>query len=628
MNKALPNLNQKPDKEFTYKRSSHKEPDSSKPVLFEVAWEVCNQLGGIYTVIKSKAPAMADIWGENYFLLGPYFSESAEIEFEQADYKTYAPGNFLSNALDELRALGLPFYFGHWLIPGKPKVILLDFRSRYPRLDEDKYYLWKDNLIPTPGTDWEVNDTIAFGFLAAEFFRVIGMHLAKQKAVVHVHEWMAGVLLPRLKTAGSPFSTVFTTHATLLGRYIASDDPNFYSHLQSINPEQSANHYNIYSRYAIEKSAAHSADVFTTISEVTAREAKKFLSREADLILPNGLNVQRFTAMHEFQNLHLKFKERINEFVMGHFFPSYTFDLDRTLYIFTSGRYEYRNKGMDLFIEAIYRLNMMLKDQEDPPNIVAFIITKAPVKNVNVAALQRHLSFEDLKNSCIEIEKGIGQRILASVSRGKLPLYEELLSNDYQVRLKRTIHGLKNSKLPAIVTHDMQYDAEDAVLQHLRHRRLFNEPGDPVKVVFHPEFVTATSPFFNMDYDQFVRGCHLGVFPSYYEPWGYTPPECLASGIPTVTTDLSGFGSYVEKNIPDAADQGIYVLNRAKQSNDRAIEDLAAYLFRFSGMTRRERIELRNKAERLSDRFDWSVLAEHYYTAQQEAIRKSARGLL
>lgn len=591
--------------------------NTDKAVLFEVAWEVCNQLGGIYTVIKSKAPAMAKLWDDDYFLIGPYFQESAEIEFEEAQ-----PEGFMANALSELNALAVPFHYGHWLIAGRPKVILIDFRKRYSNLDQDKYLLWKDNFVATSGNDWEVNDTIAFGFLAAELLRVVGMHLGKRQGVVHVHEWMAGVLLPRLRFHKSPFATVFTTHATLLGRYVASDHPDFYSQLPYIDPDSSADRYNIHPRYSIEKAAAHSAEVFTTISEVTAKEAKKFLARDADMILPNGLNIQRFIATHEFQNLHLKFKERINEFVMGHFFPSYTFDLDRTLYIFTSGRYEYRNKGMDIFIEGIYRLNQMLSQLDDPPTVVAFIITKAPVKNINVSALQRHLMLEDLKNNCAEIEKGIGQRILAAVTRGRLPQYEDLLSNDFQVRLKRTMHALRNNKLPAIVTHDMQDDANDAVLQHLRHRQLFNSPSDPVKVLFHPEFVTATSPLFNIDYDQFVRGCHLGVFPSYYEPWGYTPPECLACGIPTVTTDLSGFGSYVKRNIPEAEENGIVVLNRSTQSNDDAIADLAEYLFKFVNLSRRERIEMRNRAERISDKFDWSELAKHYFAAQQEALRK------
>lgn len=587
------------------------------PLLFEIAWEVCNQIGGIYTVLKTKVPSMLEIWGDNFYLLGPYNRESAEIEFEECQID-----GFLLNALEELRALGVPFYFGRWLIPGKPRVILLDHRRRYAVIDQDKYHLWKDHGIDTPGNDWQLNDTIAFGFLATEFFRVVGSHLRGRPAVVHVHEWMAGVLLPRLAHLNLPFARVFTTHATLLGRYIASDNPNFYHDLDRINPDHAAAHYNITARYRIERAAAHSAHVFTTISEVTNREAQAFLGRTAEIVLPNGLNVQRFTALHEFQNLHLKFKERIHEFVMGHFFPSYSFDLDKTLYFFTSGRYEYRNKGMDIYIESLYQLNQMLKEIPNPPTVVAFIITKAAVRSVNVGALQLHLMFEDLKSNCEEIEKGVGQRILSSVSRGRLPAYEELLSNDFQVRLKRTMHAIKNGRLPSIVTHDLIDDANDAILQHIRHRRLFNEPTDPVKVVFHPEFVTATSPLLNMDYDQFVRGCHMGIFPSYYEPWGYTPPECIAMGLPTVTTDLSGFGSYVQRNISDANESGIYVLNRGSQSNDNAIKELADYLFKFCRLSRRQRIELRNRAERLTDKFDWSSLAVYYHQAHEEALRR------
>ena len=589
----------------------------TSPLLFEVAWEVCHQIGGIYTVLKTKAPSMLELWGENYYLVGPYNQESAEIEFEECPVE-----GFLSNALDELKALGVPFYHGRWLIPGRPKVILLDHRRRYGILDKDKYHLWKDNGIDSPGSDWEVNDTIAFGFLAAEFFKIVGSHLNNRPAIIHVHEWMAGVLLPRVAFERMPFATVFTTHATLLGRYMASDNPNFYKDLVNIQPDEAARNYNISCRFQIERAAAHSAHVFTTISEVTNREARAFLGRKADFILPNGINVQRFTALHEFQNLHLKYKERIQEFVMGHFFPSYSFDLDRTLYFFTSGRYEYRNKGMDIFIEALYRLNQLLKSSQDPPTIVAFIITKGHVKNVNVNALQRHLMFEDLKNSCADIERGIGQRVLAAVSRGRLPSFEELLSNDHQVKLKRTMHALKNGKLPSIVTHDMHDDSNDAVLQHLRHRRMFNEPQDPVKVVFHPEFVTSTSPLFNLDYDQFVRGCHVGVFPSYYEPWGYTPPECIALGLPTVTTDLSGFGSYVQSNMPYAASEGIYVLNRSQQSNDAAIEELAQYLLEFARLSRRQRIELRNRAESLTEKFDWSALSVNYHNAHEEALKR------
>jgi glycogen(starch) synthase len=172
------------------------------------------------------------------------------------------------------------------------------------------------------------------------------------------------------------------------------------------------------------------------------------------------------------------------------------------------------------------------------------------------------------------------------------------------------------------VTHDLADDAGDPILRHLRHRGLFNAEDDPVKVVFHPEFVTATSPLINLDYPQFVRGCNLGIFPSYYEPWGYTPMESIAMGVPAVTTDLSGFGAYVERHIPNAAEQGVLVLNRRSQGFDRAVEDMTNYLFDFVRLNRRQRIELRNKTERLGELFDWSQLVKQYHVAHDLAMER------
>lgn len=586
-------------------------------VLFEIAWEVCNQIGGIYTVIKTKAPSMIERWGKDYILVGPYTAETAAIEFEEC-----APDKEIRTLLDNLRKCGIPCYFGRWLVDGRPQVLLIDFRPGYAMLDKSKYFLWKDCSIEGLDADPGVNDPVAFGFAVSQLLKEACAVFADRTIVAHFHEWMAGVAVPLLSNAGPQLRTIFTTHATLLGRYAASDNPNFYRDLPGINAETAAHHYNIVARHHIERKAARACQIFTTVSEVTAREAEFLLGRKPDYILPNGLNVQRFTALHEFQNLHLKFKERIHEFVMGHFFPSYTFDLDKTLYFFTSGRYEYRNKGMDIFIEALHRLNIQLRQIPNAPTVVVFIVTRAPYRNVNVTALQSHLMFDELKNICMEVESGVGQRLLAAVSRGRIPRYEEFLSNDSQVRLKRTMHALKSSRLPGIVTHDLVDDKNDAILNHLRHRQLYNASSDPVKVVFHPEFITATSPLFALDYDQFVRGCHLGVFPSYYEPWGYTPLECIALGLPAVTTDLSGFGAYVQKNVAQAKDQGILVLNRSTQSPEQVIEDLAAYLFQFTQLSRRERIELRNKSERLTEQFDWSALAPNYHRAHDAALEK------
>jgi glycogen(starch) synthase len=599
-------------------------PPPAPPLLFEVGWEVCWQLGGIYTVLRSKADCMIDRWDDRYCLIGPYNPKTAALEFEERP-----SDGVIREALDRLRAQGIPCHFGRWLIPGRPRVILLDYRARYPHLDHDKYLLWKDHGISVEKNDGEVNDVVAFGFTVAEFFRelcaVTGAGGGQRTILAHFHEWMAGVACPRIAHNRIPVTTVFTTHATLLGRYLASNSPTFYDHLPFLKPDEEAARYQIWPKFAIERAAAHSATVFTTVSEVTAYEAEKLLGRRADVILPNGLNIQKFAAIHEFQNLHRQYKERIHQFVMGHFFPSYTFDLNNTLYVFTSGRYEYTNKGIDLFIEALWRLNNRMKTLPamlPRPTVVAFIITRAPTRNINVAVLQNQALLDDLRNTCVDIQNEMGRRMFNSAAAGRIVSFQELMPDDAQVRLKRAIHAFRSHYQPTIVTHDLQDDAGDPTLRHIRHRGMFNGEDDPVKVVFHPEFVTAVSPLIGLDYPQFVRGCHLGIFPSYYEPWGYTPMEAIAMGIPAITTDLSGFGAYVQRHIPDAADNGCLVLNRRYHGFDQAADDMANYLFDFVRLNRRQRIELRNKTERLGELFDWSTLVRHYHQAHDLALER------
>jgi len=598
------------------------EQPQQPPMLFEVAWEVCWQLGGIYTVLRSKAQAMIDRWGDRYCLIGPYNPGTAAVEFEEQP--AYGP---IRDVINKLRDIGVPCHFGRWLIAGRPRVILIDQRARYGSLHVDKYLMWEDHRISLPSDDGEVNDVTAFGFSVAEFFRVLTQVVKDRPILAHFHEWMGGVAVPRIAHLRLPVSTVFTTHATLLGRYLAGDNPYFYDHLPFLNPDHEAGKYNIYPRFAIERAAAHASTVFTTVSDVTAFEAEKLLGRTADVIVPNGINLHRFAAPHEFQHLHAQFKERIHEFVLGHFFPSYSFDLDRTLYVFTSGRYEYRNKGMDLFIEAMHRLNWRLKGIQDPPTVVGFIITRAQTRNINVQVLQNQSMYEDLRNTCESIQDQIGTRLLNCTAHGRLPSFGDLLKEDEQVRLKRAMHAWKTHRQPLIVTHDLADDAGDPVINHLRHRHMFNAADDPVKMVFHPEFLSATNPVMSMDYDQFVRGCHMGIFPSYYEPWGYTPLECIALGVPTVTSDLSGFGSYVQKHVwakerRDSDRQGIHILQRRGRSFDDACDALVNHLFSFAQLNRRQRIEMRNRTERLGEQFDWSTLVNHYDEAHNLALER------
>lgn len=591
----------------------------SKPLLFEVAWEVCNQVGGIYTVLSSKAASTVAHWGERYCLIGPYVSRNLPTEFE-----ALTPPDPLALVLERLRSRGLHVHFGRWLIPGNPRVLLFDYLAHFDRLGDARWGLWQDLQIPAAPEDSVTNDAIVFGSLVAEFFAELLAALpVEQRVVAHFHEWMAAIALALLQKRQSPVATVFTTHATILGRYLSAGGGDFYGRLGGINVDFESGHRGIYHRYCIERAATHAAHVFTTVSKVTSDEAEALLKRRADVVLPNGLRVEKFAALHEFQNLHRRYKERLHEFVRGHFFGSYSFDLDETVYVFTSGRYEYRNKGIDLFLEALWRLNQRLQNHPGHRTVVAFIITPAETRRMSADVLRSHFMLQELRTTCEDIMRNLGRRLFENAARGQILPSAELLGGEDLVRLKRMIFSRKENRLPSIVTHDMAHDDTDSILLHLRQRQLFNRREDCVKVVYHPEFITSTNPLFGIDYSDFVRGCHLGVFPSYYEPWGYTPAECTVLGIPSVCSDLSGFGAFIREHVPDHNYRGLYVLNRRQFSDSDAIEQLSHIMFDFCLLDRRERIALRNRTEQTSDLLDWSSLGRYYEQARELALQRA-----
>ncbi|MBK9119215.1 MAG: glycogen synthase [Phycisphaerales bacterium] len=590
-------------------------------LLFEVAWEVCAQAGGIYTVLRSKAPATVRRWEDRYFLIGPYREASARVELEP-----HPPSEQLAQVFAAFARTGVRLHFGRWLISGRPQVILVDLASLASRLAETKYFLWKDNGISSPAGDYEFDEIVLFGAFVTDFLQALGRQLPAVALLAHFHEWQGAAAVPRLRFLNARVATVFTTHATLAGRNLCAANANIYDQMGEINAGAIAERHGFSHRHALEGSAAVSADVFTTVSGITALEAEHFLGRRAEVLLPNGLNIERFAAPHEFQILHRECKQHIHEFVMGHFFPSYTFDLDRTLYLFTAGRYEYRNKGLDVFIEALYELNRRMRAENSPMTVVAFIITRAATRALNVETLNRQAMFNELRDTCQRIQDEMGQKLLHIVATGRLPSLNELLDEYATVRLKRMLYAWRSGPPPTIVTHDLIDDAHDPVLCHLRHRRLLNLESDRVKVVFHPDFLTATSPLLGMDYDQFVRGCHIGVFPSYYEPWGYTPLECVVRGVPAITSDLSGFGHYLMEHIPEHDSHGLFVCRRKGVNFNATVGQVVEWLHLLTQMQRRERIALRNKVESRGGHFDWNNLVRFYVDAHRLALERHYAG--
>jgi len=598
-----------------------KKVTEKKKFLVEVAWETCNQVGGIYTVIRTKVPAMVEKWEQDYLLLGPYFTQTAAAEFEPLPIDLETP---VGRAIASLRAEGLEIHYGNWLITGKPKIVLFDIASLIKEVDVIKGRIWENHKISTLGVEELVNQTIVFGELIRLFLSQLATeNKAKKDIIVHFHEWMASTCLPDLRKDKVKVATVFTTHATMLGRYLAGNVPNFYDVLDTFDWHKEAKHYGIEAQASFERAAAQKADVLTTVSDITAKECVAFLGRIPELILPNGLNIQRFAAVHEHQNLHSLYKKRISDFVMGHFFQNQPFDLDQTLYLFTSGRFEYSNKGYDLTLDALEILNRKMKESGSRKTVIMFFITKQPYHSIDPEVLHSRAVLDEIRENCQAIEKEVGEKLFQASAASKdltLPDLNEFVGEYWRLRLRRTVQTWKTNARPKVVTHLLKQ--EDDIIRNLHRTQLLNHADDKVKVVYHPDFIVSTNPLFGLDYGQFVRGCHLGVFPSYYEPWGYTPLECMARGVPTVTSDLSGFGDYMMQIMRDYEQWGVSVVNRKSQNYQESANQLANLLFKFVQQSQRDRIMQRNRVESIADTFDWSNLRGYYDTAHELAVMK------
>ncbi len=606
-------------------------PDSGT-MLFEVAWEVCNQVGGIYQVLRSKAATIVDRWKDRYCVVGPYVEAKAALEFEPS-----RPTGWVGRAIAALKDEGLMVHHGRWLIPGNPRALLIEHVLPEKKLGEVKYRLWKDHWIESPGSDFWIDGAITFGDAVRRLIDKLHYFWAgagakpggseERRMICHCHEWQGGLALPMIRHAKLPVALVFTTHATLLGRYIASTEESFYDRLPRMDGEAEAAKYNVKTQFKMEKACAHAAHIFTTVSSITGEECARLLGRAPDVILPNGLNIAQYYAAHQMQIWHQEYKERINQFVMGHFFPSYSFDLDKTFYFFSSGRFEPKNKGFDLCLESMARLNAELKAANLGITVVFFIVTSRATRSIHPLALEKRGVLNELQQVCGQITQSLGEKLFRHGAAGEKIHLDDQIDEYWKLRYKRTQFALRSGKLPPIVTHVLEDDATDPVLNQIRFLNLINRPEDPVKIVYHPEFIKPENPLWGIEYEQFVRGCHLGVFPSLYEPWGYTPLECLALGVPAFTSDLAGFGRYAAETMIGHEELGLTVIRRRGRSYHDAAAELTQKLLYFCQLRRRDRIALRNAVERLSWEFDWSRLGPAYHKAHDMALERQSAEL-
>lgn len=540
------------------------ELNNSPVTLFEVSWEVCNKVGGIYTVVSSKALQTKDEFGEDYFVLGPSLPQNAG--FEETDEHVW------DSLRQALAARDLKCRLGRWNIPGRPKAILVDFAKRYDS-NQLLYDLWKNYGVDSLSGGWDYIEPVMFSTACGEVIAAIHetrVEPVNGRSVALFHEWMCGAGLLRLKKEAPDVATMFTTHATMLGRAMAGTGRDIYSSMHAINPANEAAAHNITAKWSMESTSAREADAFTTVSTITGEEATVFLGRKPDVITTNGLDMRSIPDYSQDRAVPEANRKRIME-AANRFLRC---ELPENTRIFLiSGRYEMHNKGVDLFLEAMARMEKSLAGTD--ATVLALCLVMGGHTGVNPAAVSGDPSASDN-----------GQ--------------------------------------PFICTHYAWNAPEDPIINACRKLGLNNRPENKVKVIFVPAMLDGNDGFFNMPYDEILMACDKGCFPSWYEPWGYTPQESAAWSVPTLTTDLSGFGMWAREELRDAAPKpGVTVIPRRGMSFEQTAALLHEHLLKVATCPREELTEWRVQARYLAERTSWLHFYDNYRQAFQTALRKA-----
>jgi glycogen(starch) synthase len=587
-------------------------------VLFEVSFETCNKVGGIYAVLESKAKKMVDLYNDKYFLLGPYYPEKAVTEY----LKQHPPKHF-EKAFSELREDGLECYYGKWMVEGKPNVILVDFKEILKRVNTIKWELWKDYKIDSLGTGYDFDEPLAWSYACSMVIDKLLPFYKSTRFVGHFHEWLSGTALLYLH---KKIPTVFSTHATMLGRTIAGWGEDLYKEVNEglkkgiTVDERRPYKYGVQAKHLMERACANNASVFTTVSEITAKEAQYILGKKPDIVLPNGLDIERFPTMEEFALLHRKYLQKMKHFFSAYFSPYYETNMWDAMIFFTSGRYEFTNKGYDIFIEALGKLNDSMKKENIKRNVFSlFYIPKDNVKE-NIELLESIKVYDDFKERVSDELNWIEEMTLDSLVKGKTPKNSLLFKKEFLQDCKRKYYSFKKSGSPPFSAYII--DENDMIVNSFKKNGLLNRQEDKVKVIFYPYYLSTSDRLLSLNYEQATQGSHLGVFPSYYDPWGYTPLECAANGVMTITADLTGFGTFIKQHSNQKEFPGIIVMDRENKSHEEIVEDLYQKLFTIVTMPRNERIPKKAQAKYLASLADWKILIRNYVKAHSLALEK------
>ncbi len=586
-------------------------------MLFECSWEVCNKVGGIYTVVVSKAAQINAAYGGEYIAIGPYFHNNTIGQFQEE----IAPPQ-MKKAFDALKEKGIVCHYGTWLIEGMPKAILLDTAGFGYTLNDIKKRLWEWHKVDSLNAPADYNEPVLWSYASGMLIELLAKESPSKKIAAQFHEWLSGAGLLYLKRMSPAIGTIFTTHATVLGRSLANSEFPLYEMLEKIKPDEECYKHHVESKHFIEKASAKNADCFTTVSEITGMEAEHLLGKKPEVLLPNGLDLGKFPIFEEILLKHRTQRDRISEFCLAYFFPYYQFDLKNTLYFFTASRYEFRAKGIDLFIEALGILNTKFKGEKSSQTIVAFLWVPTGIRNIRPELIENKTYFSDIRDFFNESKEDIEKNLLYALVDGKGASQDRILGEEFQREMRKKLAHFKKKGTPPIMTHDVS-DSNDVIVRSIKSAGLLNREEDRVKVIYYPIYLDGADGLLDLDYYEAMQGSHLGVFPSYYEPWGYTPLEAGALGVPAITTDLSGFGRYFCRGCSQSEYPGIYIVNRLGKKYEQAREQLAELLHQFALLPREARTKNKLEARRVAGTVDWVMLVENYLDAHNVAMKKA-----
>ena len=530
--------------------------------LFEVSWEVCNKVGGIYTVIATKALNLRTEYKRHHILIGP------DVWMHTASNPDFTEDPLLFKSWKAAAAAeGLRVRIGKWNVPGQPIAILVDFKQFITSQNEILTEYWKRFRVDSLTGNWDYRESALFGYAAGkviESFYKYNLY-PSDKVVAQFHEWMTGAGLLYIKGTGLPIATVFTTHATVIGRCIAGNNLPLYDALDSYNADAKAREFNVIARHSLEKISAQSADVFTTVSEITAQECRQFLGRAVDVVTPNGFEPSFTPSDEEYP---AKRKEARRKLIGVASAMSGTAVPDDAMLMCIGGRYEWKNKGIDVFIDALNRLN---RSDYSGRNIQAFIMIPSG-------------------------HHGADKELVAKL-------------------------GGNGSSYTTQISHYLMSPEYDAISHRLADLGLDNSEHTKVKVYFIPSYLNGNDGVFNMSYYDLLNGMDLAVFPSYYEPWGYTPLESLAFKVPTLTTSLAGFGLWVRGHY-GKQHPGITVVTRNDSNYNNVVEETVGRIREIASLTAETRQGYMDNARDVSNIALWENNIVYYKEAYSKALNK------